>query len=182
VRLEPLLHLEGATGPGTVNNSFPATTTTARCRSGATSRGTRASSAASGRRHFDFVATGNYIGDFRDDNAFLRDFLVLYPGERRTVPSYITLDMQLSYEFVKPPTEPAPYVKESKDSKSTPVTEAATASIWQRMLWGTRLTVGVNDVFDRYPPSVLGAFNDNYDTSLYTIRNRYWYVSLTKKF
>jgi len=133
-------------------------------------------------RHFDFVATGNYIGDFRDDNSFLRDFLVLYPGEQRTVPSYITLDMQLSYEFVKPPTEPAPYVKESKDSKNAPVTEAATASIWQRMLWGTRLTVGVNDVFDRYPPSVLGAFNDNYDTSLYTIRNRYWYVSLTKKF
>jgi iron complex outermembrane receptor protein len=133
-------------------------------------------------RHFDFVATGNYIGDFRDDKAFYRAFATLYPGEQRTVPSYITLDMQLSYEFVKPPTEPAPYVKESKDSKNAPVTEAATASIWQRMLWGTRLTVGVNDVFDRYPPSVLGAFNDNYDTSLYTIRNRYWYVSLTKKF
>jgi outer membrane receptor protein involved in Fe transport len=99
------------------------------------------------------------------------------------VPSYITLDMQLSYEWVKPPTEPAPYVKESKDSKNTPaVTEAATASIWQRMLWGTKMTVGVNDVFDRQPPSVIGAFNDNYDTSLYSIRNRYWYVSLTKKF
>jgi iron complex outermembrane recepter protein len=132
--------------------------------------------------HFDFVATGNYIGDFRDDAAFYRAFATLYPGQQRTVPSYITLDMQLSYEWVKPPTEPAPYVKESKDSKNAPVTEAATASIWQRMLWGTKLTVGVNDVFDRYPPSVLGAFNDNYDTSLYTIRNRYWYVSLTKKF
>jgi iron complex outermembrane receptor protein len=132
--------------------------------------------------HFDFVATGNYVGDFRDDPSFYRAFATLYPGEQRNVPSYITLDMQLSYEWVKPPTEPAPYVKESKDSKSAPVTEAATASIWQRMLWGTKLTVGVNDVFDRYPPSVLGAFNDNYDTSLYSIRNRYWYVSLTKKF
>ena len=138
--------------------------------------------------HFDFVATGNYVGDFRDDPAFAGNnkntaFFLLYGrGAVRNVPSYITLDMQLSYEFVKPPTEPAPYVKESKDSKSAPVTEAATASIWQRILWGTRLTVGVNDVFDRYPPSVLGAFNDNYDTSLYTIRNRYWYVSLTKKF
>jgi iron complex outermembrane receptor protein len=130
-------------------------------------------------RHFDFVATGNYVGDFRDDPAF--DTIVR--AEPRNVPSYITLDMQLSYEFVKPPTEPAPYVKESKDSKNAAaVTEAATASIWQRMLWGTRLTVGVNDVFDRQPPSVLGAFNDNYDTSLYTIRNRYWYVSLSKKF
>jgi iron complex outermembrane receptor protein len=139
-------------------------------------------------KHFDFIATGNYVGDFRDDPAFAganinTDYRRLYGNTPRNVPSYITLDLQLSYEFVKPPTEPAPYVKESKDSKNAPaVTEATTASIWQRMLWGTRLTVGVNDVFDRYPPSVLGAFNDNYDTSLYTIRNRYWYVSLTKKF
>jgi hypothetical protein len=27
-----------------------------------------------------------------------------------------------------------------------------------------------------------GAINDNYDTSLYSIRNRYWYVSVSKKF
>ena len=138
-------------------------------------------------RHFDFIATGNYIGDFRDDPNFAganpnTSFFRLYGNVPRNVPSYITLDLQLSYEWVKPPTEPAPYVKESKDSKSAPVTEAATASFWQRMLWGTKLTVGVNDVFDRYPPSVLGAFNDNYDTSLYTIRNRYWYVSVTKRF
>ena len=150
-------------------------------------------------RHFDFVATGNYIGDYEDDPGFIKYSAMggtnqgLVPGNpgtlvepnfilHRRITQYITLDMQLSYEFVKPPTEPAPYVKESKDSKNAPVTEAATASIWQRMLWGTRLTVGVNDAFDRQPPSVLGAFNDNYDTSLYSIRNRYWYVSLSKKF
>jgi iron complex outermembrane receptor protein len=131
-------------------------------------------------RHFDFVATGNYVGDFRDDPSF--DNVNYNRAEPRNVPSYITLDMQLSYEFVKPPVEPAPYVKESKDSKNVMQTEATVASIWQRMLWGTKLTVGVNDAFDRQPPSVIGAFNDNYDTSLYSIRNRYWYVSLTKKF
>ena len=95
--------------------------------------------------------------------------------------SYITLDMQLSYEFVKPAAEAPPtYAKDSKDKNV--VTEAATASIWQRMLWGTRLTVGVNNAFDRQPPSLLGNFNDNYDTNLYSIRNRYYYVSLSKKF
>jgi iron complex outermembrane recepter protein len=129
-------------------------------------------------RHFDFVATGNYIGDFRDDPAF--DSIVR--DTRRNVPSYITLDMQLSYEFVKPTAEPPVYAKESKDSKNVMQTAAETSSIWQRMLWGTKLTVGVNDAFDRQPPSVIAAFNDNYDTSLYTIRNRYWYVSLDKKF
>ena len=83
----------------------------------------------------------------------------------------------------KPAAEAPPtYAKDSKDNKNAPVTEAATPSIWQRMLWGTKLTVGVNDAFDRQPPSVLGAFNDNYDTSNYSIRNRYWYVSLSKKF
>jgi outer membrane receptor protein involved in Fe transport len=143
-------------------------------------------------RNFDFVSTVNYIGDYEDDPQFILGNDIV-PGtdpndanpsfiEHRRVTSYITLDMQLSYEFVKPADEPAPYVKESKDAKSTPVVEAATPSIWQRILWGTTLTVGVNNVFDRQPPSVLGAFNDNYDTSNYSIRNRYYYVSLSKKF
>jgi hypothetical protein len=139
-------------------------------------------------RHFDFVATGNYIGDFRDDPNFNAGPVAAlgspdFTGRRREVDSYITLDLQLSYEFVRPAAEAPPtYAKDSKDNKNAPVTEAATPSIWMRMLWGSKFTVGVNDVFDRYPPSVLGAFNDNYDTSLYSIRNRYWYVSLTKKF
>jgi outer membrane receptor protein involved in Fe transport len=54
--------------------------------------------------------------------------------------------------------------------------------LWQRMLWGTKVTAGVVNAFDRQPPTVLGAFNDNYDTSLYSIRNRFWYVALSKKF
>jgi iron complex outermembrane receptor protein len=139
-------------------------------------------------RHFDFIATGNYIGDFIDDPAFSFDQGTIPPGgpdftgRRRRVPSYITLDMQLSYEFVKPAVEPMPTAKDSKDSKNVMQTAADTSSIWQRMLWGTKLTVGVNNAFDRNPPTVLGAFNDNYDTSLYSIRNRFWYVSLNKKF
>jgi outer membrane receptor protein involved in Fe transport len=55
-------------------------------------------------------------------------------------------------------------------------------SFFQRMLWGTKLTTGVVNLFDRRPPTVLGAFNDNYDTSLYSIRNRYYYVQISKKF
>jgi iron complex outermembrane receptor protein len=129
-------------------------------------------------RHFDFTATGNYVGDYRDDPNFFGTFVGV-----RTVPSYITLDMQLSYEFVKPVAEPPPtYAKDAKDSKNVMQTAADTSSIWQRMLWNTKLTVGVNDAFDRQPPSVLGAFNDNYDTSNYSIRNRFWYVSMNKKF
>jgi iron complex outermembrane receptor protein len=128
-------------------------------------------------RHFDFVATGNYVGDFRDDPSFFVDFVGV-----RTIPSYITLDMQLSYEFVKPAAEPIPTPKDAKDSKNVMQTAAETSSIWQRLLWGMTLTVGVNNAFDRNPPTALAAPNDNYDTSLYSIRNRYYYVAFNRKF
>jgi iron complex outermembrane receptor protein len=143
--------------------------------------------------HFDFIATGNYIGDYNDDPHFILGNALVVGSDpfsqnqsfqlNRRITSYITLDMQLSYEFVKPAVEAPPtYAKDAKDSKNVMQTTAATSSIWQRMLWGTKLTVGVNNAFDRYPPIVLGAFNDNYDTANYSIRNRYWYVSLDKKF
>jgi iron complex outermembrane receptor protein len=138
-------------------------------------------------RGFDFVATGNYIGDYHDDSSFNAPANPAigqpsYIGRVRTVPSYITLDMQLSYTFVKPDAEPVPYAKDSKESKNVMQTVANNSTIWQRMLWGTKLTVGVNNAFDRNPPSVLAAPNDNYDTSLYSIRNRYYYIAVTKKF
>ena len=70
-------------------------------------------------RGFDFVATGNYIGDYHDDPTFNASANPAigspdYTGRIRTVDSYTTLDMQLSYEFVKPAAEPAPYAKDSK--------------------------------------------------------------------
>ncbi len=145
---------------------------------------------------FDFVATGNYVGDYEDDPSFIGGN-TLEPGRQATganlnwvkhhrISSYETLDMQLSYEFKKPEMQAAAggYSKDAKDAKSmgTEVAGVENSSIWQRMLWNTKVTVGVNNAFDRYPPTVLGAFNDNYDTSNYSIRNRYWYVSLDKKF
>ena len=151
---------------------------------------------------FDFVLTGNYIGDYEDDPAFIlerggvfQDFVPGNPGTdanpnyilHRRVTQYMTLDGLLSYTFPHPaPVEAAPeaYSKDAKDGKSMaqPSTAAPSASFLQRMLWDTTLSVGVNNMFDRQPPTVLGAFNDNYDTSLYSIRNRYWFVSLKKKF
>jgi len=156
-----------------------------------------------GPGNLDFIAQVNYVGGFLDDPSFILGNTLLNPvpvGQSptdqqswalsRRVTSYITLDLQASYEFVRPPVEaPVPgYSKEGKDFKSplgknpAPVVAVAEASIWQRMLWGTKITAGVVNAFDRNPPTVLGAFNDNYDTSLYSIRNRFWYVALSKKF
>ena len=138
---------------------------------------------------FNFVATTNYISSYLDDPSFL--ILAEYApnGERgpeRTVSDYITLDMQASYEFIKPEMEPAAagYSKDAKSGKAmqTEVAGVDQGSFFQRMLWGTKVRVGVVNAFDRSPPTVLGAFNDNYDTSLYSIRNRYYYVGINKKF
>jgi iron complex outermembrane receptor protein len=148
-----------------------------------------------GPGELDFIAQVNYTGGFLDDPGFIAGNEVISPpgveqrwALSRRVTSYITLDLQASYEFVRPPIEaPVPgYSKDAKDFKSPlgkqPVVAVAEPSFWQRMLWGTKITAGVINAFDRNPPTVLGAFNDNYDTSLYTIRNRFWYVALSKKF
>ena len=97
------------------------------------------------------------------------------------MPSYITLDVQLSYAGKKPDESAPAYAKDSKNIATTQV-KASSPTVWQRLLWGTTLTVGVNNAFDRNPPTVLAALNDNYDTSLYSIRNRYCYIAFNKKF
>jgi len=136
---------------------------------------------------FTFVATTNYISSFYDDPAFINaDFVAARGTDLRRVSDYITLDMQLRYEFVKPEMEAveAGYAKDAKSGKSiqTSVAGVEQGSFFQRMLWGTSVRVGVVNAFDRNPPTVIGAFNDNYDTSLYSIRNRYYYVGFNKKF
>ena len=147
----------------------------------------------------DFVATVNYISSYNDDSSFVENVkgvpVELIGGTDtdpqfnlyRRVTDYITLDMQLSYEFVKPEAEPAAagFSKDPKGGKAMQTEVAGVeqqGSFFQRMLWGTKLRVGVNNAFDRQPPTVLGAFNDNYDTSNYSLRNRYYYVGINKKF
>jgi iron complex outermembrane receptor protein len=149
---------------------------------------------------FDFVATGNYVGDYWDDPNFIlgnfqnggTDANPSFAFNRH-VTEYVTLDLQLGYTFPKPaPVEAAPapgYSKDAKDAKDGKAMEQTSAmaasnsaSFFQRLLWDTKLTVGVDNAFDRSPPTVLGAFNDNYDTESYSERDRFYYVSLTKKF
>lgn len=148
-------------------------------------------------RGFDFVATGNYIGAMGDDPSFIagNNPVPGRPGTlqepnfilHRQISDYLTLDLQLSYEFKKPEMHAAAsgYSKDAKGSKdgvTSAVAGAENGTFCQRLLWNTKITLGVNNAFDRQPPSVLAAFNDNYDTSNYSIRNRYYYVSLGKKF
>jgi iron complex outermembrane receptor protein len=49
---------------------------------------------------------------------------------------------------------------------------------WAR---GTQLTVGIENLGNTEPPRAVGAFNDNYDTTLHSLRGRFYHVSVTKK-
>jgi iron complex outermembrane receptor protein len=147
-------------------------------------------------RGFDFVSTVNYIGDYLDQPSAVNGSVLITPIEdtanprytrSRKVAAYTTLDLQLSYSFQKPeaPAASGGYSKDGKDGKSS-AKEAAAPSVgttWcQKLLGGTTLSVGCTNVFDREPPVAVGAFNDNYDTSLYSLRDRFIYGSITKKF
>jgi len=47
---------------------------------------------------------------------------------------------------------------------------------------GLRFTLGVNNLFDREPPLVVSAFNDNIDPRTHNLIGRYWYIKLAQKF
>ena len=51
-----------------------------------------------------------------------------------------------------------------------------------RGLNNTTLTLGMQNVFDFDPPFVAGSFENGYDESLATIKGRFWYVQLKKRF
>ena len=53
---------------------------------------------------------------------------------------------------------------------------------WRAWLNGTTFSLGMQNVFDSDPPFVAGTFGTNYDQSLATMKGRFWYVQLKKRF
>ncbi len=108
------------------------------------------------------------------------------------------IDGQASYDFTfVAPVENQPvagYAKDAKDvasGKDGRATESAAAQtssyglpIWQRVLNGTTITVGCDNIFGQDPPKAYG-FGGNstgYPGFLYDSTGRFVYVKLTKKF
>ena len=108
------------------------------------------------------------------------------------------IDGQASYDFTfVAPVENAPvagYSKDAKDvvrgkdGKATETAAAQTATyglpIWKRILNGTSITVGCNDIFGQDPPDAFGEGGnaEGIPGGLYDQTGRFVYVSLTKKF
>jgi len=72
---------------------------------------------------------------------------------------------------------------DGKEKNVLPVSTAGYGPCgWRAWLNGTTLTLGMQNVFDSDPPFSFGALENNYDESLATIKGRFWYVSLKKRF
>ncbi len=113
----------------------------------------------------------------------------------RKVREWITLDLIASYTFNLPSPAAAKVPGLAKDGgknvkmqdgKAKNVLPVSTAEYnpcgWRSWLNGTTITLGMQNVLDTDPPFVAGFPENNYDESLATIKGRFWYVQLKKRF
>jgi iron complex outermembrane receptor protein len=153
----------------------------------------------------DVGAVVHWIGQYEDDNISLVGGKPQTPRTdpvtgleskfARKVREWITLDLILNYTFNLPPPAPAEvpgFAKDggknvrTKDGKEKQVFPVSTAeygcSNWKWWLNNTTIQLGMQNVTDEDPPFVAGNFENGYDESLTTIKGRFWYVGIKKRF
>ena len=157
----------------------------------------------------DTGAIVHWIGQYNDDNVSLTESTKLnmprtggpgnnaapFPFRARKVAAWTTLDLIASYTFNLPPpaaVQVSGVAKdggknlEIKDGKEKNIMPVSTAEYnpcgWRAWLNNTTLTLGLQNVFDEDPSFVAGSFENGYDESLATIKGRFWYVQLKKRF
>ncbi len=156
----------------------------------------------------DAGAVVHWIGQYNDDNVALTQSPKFnmprtggpnnparYPFRARKVSAWTTLDLILNYTFNLPPPAPAPvpgFAKDggknvkAKDSKEKNVMPVSTAEYnpcgWCAWLNNTTISLGIQNVLDEDPPFAAGNFENGYDESLATIKGRFWYVQVKKRF
>ncbi len=155
----------------------------------------------------DIGAVVHYTGQYEDDNVSLTRICQQgirqaqtprsgpLPWRARKVAEWTTLDLIANYTFNLPPPAPAEvpgFAKDGgknvkmKDGKEKNVIPVSTAEYnpcgWRGWLNNTTVTLGMQNVLDADPPFVAGNFENGYDESLATIKGRFWYVQLKKRF
>jgi iron complex outermembrane recepter protein len=150
----------------------------------------------------DVGAVVHYTGQYEDDNVSLTGLPKPQtprsgplPWRARKVREWLTLDLILNYTFNLPPPAPADVpglakdggknvkVKDGKEKNVMPVSTAEYNPCgWRAWLNNTTITLGMQNVLDADPPFVAGSFENGYDESLATIKGRFWYVQLKKRF
>jgi outer membrane receptor protein involved in Fe transport len=158
----------------------------------------------------DAGAVVHWIGQYEDDNVSLTgspklnmprtggrgDNAAPHPERARKIAAWTTLDLIASYTFNLPrlaPPAPVPgFAKDGgknvkvKDSKEKNVVPVSTAEYnpcgWRAWLNNTTISLGIQNVLDEDPPFAAGSFENGYDESLATIKGRFWYVQVKKRF
>ena len=149
----------------------------------------------------DAGAVVHWTGQYEDDNISLTGGKPNEPRSgplsfrARKVAPWTTLDLILNYTFNLPPpapTEVPGFAKDggknvkTHDGKEKNVVPVSTAEYgcnnWKWWLNNTTITLGMQNVLDEDPPFVAGSFENGYDESLATIKGRFWYVGLKKRF
>ncbi|MDQ3313903.1 MAG: hypothetical protein M3505_04630 [Verrucomicrobiota bacterium] len=144
-------------------------------------------------KSFTFVNRFEYIGDYQDsgEEVYRSKLVVNEFGQspdpanprftrNRDVKAFLTFDTQLSYTYTTPKTDSGE--QSAKGDNKDVSWLGYRAHAWQQWLDNTTIRIGVNNIFDEPPPFNAGAFNDNYDTSLYSLRGRFFYIDVSKKF
>jgi outer membrane receptor protein involved in Fe transport len=111
------------------------------------------------------------------------------------VADWTTLNLIASYTFnlVSPAITEVPGVVKNggknvntKDAKEKNLVPVSTAEYhpcgWHTWLNNMTITLGMQNVFDVDPSFGAASFENGYDESLSTIKGRFWYVQLKKKF
>jgi iron complex outermembrane recepter protein len=137
----------------------------------------------------NYLDSEHDVNDFRAEGLTLEEFVAEtgFP-QVHTIGSWTTFDWLISYEFGKPvevaPETPKPgYDKEGKrlvgEKAIAPKPEGAAAG-WRRWLAGTKILFGINNIFDTRPP--FADLTEGYDTTSANPIQRFFYVSVEKKF
>jgi outer membrane receptor protein involved in Fe transport len=150
----------------------------------------------------DIGAVVHYTGQYEDDNVSLTGLPKPQtprsgplPWRARKVREWVTLDLIASYTFNLPPPAPAEVpglpkdggknfkMKDGKEENLVPVSTAEYNPCgWRAWLNNTTIMLGMQNVFDADPPFVADSFENGYDESLATIKGRFWYIQLKKRF
>ncbi|MGC2626383.1 MAG: TonB-dependent receptor, partial [Candidatus Udaeobacter sp.] len=154
----------------------------------------------------DVGAIVHWTSQYQDDNVSLTGSTKLNEprsgglpafGEvrARKVSAWTTLDLILNYTFnlTAPAAAEVPgfakdggkktKMKDGNDKNLMPVSTAEYGcSTWQWWLNNTTVTLGMQNVFDADPPFVAGSFENGYDESIASVKGRFWYVGLKKRF
>ncbi|HEX3817841.1 MAG TPA: TonB-dependent receptor plug domain-containing protein [Chthoniobacterales bacterium] len=141
--------------------------------------------------HFDALLTCHYLEGFHETLPYTID-------DEHWVAGRALFDLQLSYRFAfaipredRPvPGYSRPATDNAGDAKSPPaeldsepINTSVQSSLWKRLLHGTTLTFGVNNLFGQDPPVAFADFSDvNYPANIYNSTGRFLYASIKKKF